>query len=157
MLLAAAIVLLIVPLSHYRLLQEVEAFSLWRAGLGPLIEKTDFGLLRYVHFLALAYLACVAVGPRGARLVPPEGDGSVARVWRAGLAVVLKVGQQSLAVFIASMFLARLLGVALDVMGRNNLSMMVVNLGGMAVLVAVAYGAGWFKSAPWRKPLKQET
>jgi len=153
-LVAAVIVLAIVPLAWFRILREVALFSEWRAALGPLIAKTDFGLLRYVHFLALAYLAWVAVGPRGARLSPPEGDGMLARAWRVGLAMILKVGQQSLAVFIVSMYVARLLGVALDVMGRSHLSMALINIGGMMILVAAAYCAGWFKAHPWRKSAK---
>ncbi len=148
--LAAAIVLAIVPMAHGPTYRDVALLSDARAALAPLIGKSDFGVLRYLHFLALAYLAWVAVGPRGDRLAPPAGDGPLARTWRNGLAVILKVGQQSLAVFIASMYLARLLGVALDVLGRTPLTSVLVNLAGMALLVAVAYGAGWFKSAPWR-------
>ncbi|WP_340108816.1 OpgC family protein [Pikeienuella sp. HZG-20] len=36
--------------------------------LGPLIGKAGVGPLRYLHFLAIAYLAWAAVGPDGARL-----------------------------------------------------------------------------------------
>lgn len=153
--LAAAIVLVIVPLAHGPTYRDVAFLSEARWALVPLTGKTDFGILRYVHFLALAYLAWVAVGPRGARLTPPDGGGPGRRTWRTCLAVILKVGQQSLAVFIASMYLARLLGVALDVTGRTPLNAVLVNLAGMAILVAVAYGAGWFKSAPWRKPVQR--
>jgi hypothetical protein len=140
----------IVPLAHGPTYRDVELLGQVREGLAPMIGKTDFGILRYVHFLALAYLAWVAVGPRGDRLAPPEGDGTGARAWRAGLSAILKVGQQSLAVFIASMYLARLLGVLLDVVGRTQLNALLVNLLGMGILVAVAYTAGWFKSGPWR-------
>src|SRR6056297_1072433 len=150
-LLAAGIVLVILPMAYFRIYREVSLFAEWRAALGPFISKTDFGILRYVHFLALAYLAWVAVGPRGARLAPPANDGPLARGWRIALAMILTVGQQSLAVFVTSMFIARLMGVVLDMMGRAHLSMAVVNLGGMAVLVIVAYGVAWFKSAPWRR------
>jgi hypothetical protein len=48
------------------------------------------------------------------------------------------------------MYLARLLGVALDVVGRTPPNAVLVNLVGMALLVAVAYATGWVKSAPWR-------
>jgi hypothetical protein len=147
---AAAIVLVIVPLAHGPTYRDVELLGQVREGLAPMIGKTDFGILRYVHFLALAYLAWVAVGPRGDRLAPPEGDGTGARAWRASLSAILKVGQQSLAVFIASMYLARLLGVLLDVVGRTELNALLVNILGMGILVAVAYTAGWFKSGPWR-------
>jgi hypothetical protein len=148
--LAAAIVLVIVPLAHGPTYREVDLLGQVREGLAPLIGKSEFGILRYVHFLALAYLAWVAVGPSGRRLAPPEGEGIGARAWRSGLAAILKVGQQSLAVFIASMYLARLLGVLLDVVGRTAVNALLVNILGMGVLVAVAYTAGWFKSGPWR-------
>ena len=150
-LLAAAIVLMIVPLAYFRIYGEVALAAEWRAVLSPYFDKTDFGILRYVHFLALAYLAWVAVGPVGARLQPPPGEGTMARGWRVVLAMILKVGQQSLAVFIASMYLARLMGVALDVTGRAYAGMIVVNLAGVAILIGVAYAVGWFKSAPWRR------
>ncbi|SIS76415.1 hypothetical protein SAMN05421759_10393 [Roseivivax lentus] len=149
--LALVIVLGTVPFAHFRLIGAWDYAQLWRAQYDLLIAKTDFGLLRYVHFLALAYLAWVAVGARGARLIPSETGGALAALWRRSLAVIMKVGQQSLAVFITSMYLARLMGAVLDVTGRNHLSMLLVNLLGALVLVAVAYGAGWFKSQPWRK------
>jgi len=151
---AATIVVVSVPLAHGPTYRDVALLSEVRGALVPLIGKSDLGPLRYGHFLALAYLAWVAVGPRGARLAPSDSDGPGARAWRTGLAVILKVGQQSLAVFIASMYLARLMGVALDVTGRTPLNAVLINLAGMALLVAVAYGAGWFKSAPWRRPAR---
>jgi hypothetical protein len=36
------------------------------------------------------------------------------------------------------------------VMGRDTATSLLVNLAGCTVLVIVAYGAGWFKSQPWR-------
>lgn len=123
----------------------------WRVENRIWITKSDFGILRYVHFISLAYLAWAAVGDKGRRLLPPETGTFFANVWRVVLAMIMKVGQQSLAVFITSMFLARLLGVTFDVVGRTHLTMTLVNLGGFAILIGVAYGAGWFKSQPWRK------
>ena len=124
----------------------------WRNEYNVLINKTDFGVLRYVHFLALAYLCWMAVGEAGRRILPPQTGGMLAEAWRRILAVIMKVGQQSLAVFITSMFTARLLGVALDTLGRNSLfNQIIVNLAGFAILIGVAYGVGWFKSQPWRK------
>ena len=121
----------------------------WRGEWRGLIDKSDFGLLRYVHFLALAYVVWVLAGDRGDNLLP-RGAGLAARLWEQMLAVIRKVGQQSLAVFVVSMFLARFLGFTMDVFGRGWGVTTVVNLAGCAVLVAVAYGAGWFKSQPWR-------
>lgn len=148
--LSAVVLIVTVPFAYYRVIEAVPAIAELRQAGYPLIEKTDFGLLRYLHFLALAYLAWVAVGPKGRRLLPPEGDGDFARIWRRVLMVIMKVGQQSLAVFVASMFLAQLLGVVLDEAGRSVGSMIVVNALGFALLVAVAYGAGWFKAQPWK-------
>ncbi|MGC3938165.1 OpgC family protein [Roseobacter sp. EG26] len=122
----------------------------WRIANRIWITKSDFGLLRYVHFLALAYLCWVAAGDKGARLLA-EGSGMLARLWQNILAIILKVGQQSLAVFIVSMFTARVSGFVMDNIGRDTWTVVAVNFAGMAVLVLAAYGAGWYKSQPWRK------
>jgi hypothetical protein len=147
--LAIAIVLATVPFAYFRVLNAYPELYTVVKQIWFYIDKTDFGILRYVHFLALAYLGWVAVGPKGRRLLPPDHDSTGARVWRAVLAVIMKVGQQSLAVFIASMFMARLLGVLFDVYGRTFATNVIVNAIGFAALIGVAYGAGWFKSQPW--------
>ena len=64
--------------------------------------------------------------------------------------MILKVGQQSLAVFVVSMFTARIMGFAMDALGRDTGTVLLVNLLGACVLVATAYTASWFKSQPWR-------
>ena len=112
-----------------------------RAVIKPLIDKSSFGILRYVHFLALAYLCWVAAGDKGDKLLP-LGDGTLARVWEKCLAIILKVGQQSLAVFVVSMFTARLMGFVMDITGRATLTVLLVNLASAYILVATAYGAG---------------
>ncbi len=121
-----------------------------RLALGPLIDKSDFGLFRFVQFLALAYLAWVLAGDKGDNLLA-RGTGTLARVWSGLLAIILKVGQQSLAVFIVSMFTARVMGFVMDLAGRETGTTLLVNFGGACVLVAAAYGAGWFKSQPWKR------
>ncbi|ETX16345.1 membrane protein [Roseivivax halodurans JCM 10272] len=160
--LAIGFLVLTSPLSSPRVVDILQviwpAAADWAMGIYPdiglLRDKTDFGVLRYLHFLALAYVAWWAVGPAGDRLKAPAGDGALARTWSTGLAATLKVGQQSLAIFITSMYLARLLGLCLDVMGRNYVTMALVNFGGAAILVAVAYGVGWIKTHPWRQVKK---
>ncbi len=148
---AVAVIVISLPFAYFRLFNAFPVFLEWRREWGVLIQKTDFGILRYIHFLATAYVAWVLVGPKGARIQPSGGPGFLARSWTVVLAVIMKVGQQSLAVFIGSMFLARLLGVLLDVVGRNHFSMFWVNAFGIFLVIAVAYGAGWFKSQPWKK------
>ena len=125
----------------------------WRTEYKPLIDKSDFGILRYVHFLALAYIVWVMAGDKGNNLLA-SGSGALARSWEQVLKIILKVGQQSLAVFVASMFTARLLGFMMDVFGRSTGMTLLVNLFGFCVLIAVAFGAGWFKSQPWRGKAK---
>ena len=103
-----------------------------------------------MHFLALAYLAWVVSGDYGQNLIA-RGQSVVAKIWAGLLAIVTKVGQQSLAVFVFSMALARLIGVALDELGRTVVTVPLANLCGFALIVICAYGAAWFKSSPWRR------
>ena len=113
------------------------------------ISKTDFGVLRYVQFLALAYLAWVIAGDKGDRL--RAGAGFLGRIWQRVLNIILKVGQQSLAVFVVSIFVARFNGFAMDVLGRETLTVLAVNGFGCLILILTAYIAGWFKTQPWRE------
>ncbi len=217
---------------------------LWdaRAELEPLFWKTWVGGWRYLHFLAVAYLAWAAVGPDGVRLetgwTPRErapstrrairlaagavllvtlpytyipeikllapaldrwiietiptaharwigllmlvhlaamivllwhsiGDGArrwlVRDAFLAIVPVIRKVGTQSLAVFMASLVLARFLGWSMDTIGtylagtgwnyiapRDVWLHALMNLSGFAVLIGVAYTVAWFKKQPWR-------
>ena len=148
---ALVIVLANVPLSNIG----VREFGLdwardWREANRLWFDKTDFGLLRYVQFLALAYLAWAAVGEGGARLMP-GGAGLAARLRDRAVGLLTTIGRQSLAVFVFSMVLARLNGFWLDQWGREAAwHTVVVNLTGVALLVAVAHGVGWIKSQPWK-------
>lgn len=122
----------------------------WRNANLIWIGKTDFGLFRYLQFLSLAYLAWVAVGEGGKRLIA-DGTGLATRVWDRVVRVMMKIGQQSLAVFVFSMLLARFNGFWLDEWGRDTTwHTVLVNTTGVALLLAVAYGVAWIKSHPWR-------
>ena len=90
-----------------------------RRALDPLIHKTDFGILRYVHFLATAYVAWLFVGPNGIN-IRAGCTGLSARVWMVTL------------------------GFAAGVRGWGSRL-------GFAAVTAVAYGAGCFKSQPWKR------
>jgi hypothetical protein len=140
---AIAVVLLSVPFAWGKVISQVELIREVRKAAAPLFDKTDFGLLRYVHFLALAYLAWVAVGPAGVRLQRGGLAGEA-------IALVCRVGQQSLAVFAASMVMARVLGAVLDLAGGGAIAALVVNLAGFVLIIAVARLAAYFKSQPWK-------
>jgi len=155
--LAAAIVILTVPFGWFRIHREIAWIAEWRSDYRFLIGKSDFGLLRYVHFLALAYLGWAAAGPSGSRL-------SVGRIWTRIVAVIRKVGQQSLAIFVTSMVLARVLGYLLDVYsrtdgvpGKDPVIVALVNLFGFGVIIATAYLVAWIKSQPWRAAASQRS
>lgn len=141
--LAAAIVILSVPFAWGKIISQVELIREIRRDISPLFSKTNFGVLRFVHFLALAYLAWVFVGPNGVRL---RQTGWIAAV----IGVICRVGQQSLAVFAASMVLARVLGAFLHLAGNGPLAALVINLTGFALIIAVAWVAAYFKSQPWK-------
>ncbi len=148
--LAAFIVIANIPLSNIG----VREFGFdwardWRIENRGLFDKSDFGILRYVHFLSLAYLCWAAAGEGGARL-RAAGSGISARLWTGLLAMILKVGQQSLAVFVFSMFFARLSGFVMDQIGRNSWNMTLANLVGFGALIVVAYVVGWFRGQPWK-------
>jgi len=106
---AVVLVIATVPFAWYLVLDNFPRLRSVVTAIQPLIDKTPFGLLRYVHFLCLAYIAICLVGLGGEhlkhRLVYP-----VSRV-------LMKVGQQSLAVFITSMVLAQFIGIWLDAAG----------------------------------------
>jgi hypothetical protein len=141
--LAVAVVVLSVPFAWGKIISQIEAIREIRRAAAPLFDKTDFGVLRYVHFLALAYLAWVAVGPKGVRLQQGGFAGQAIRL-------ICRVGQQSLPVFAASMVLARVLGAVLDLAGGGALAALAVNLAGFALIVGVAKSAAFFKSQPWK-------
>ncbi len=156
-LIALAFVVLSAPFGSWKVFLWVDAANgdlgdLIRKAWGPLKDfrtKTEFGPLRFVHFLAVAYLAWVAVGEGGRRLVA-VGSGPAAQVWRYVLKFTSKVGQQSLAIFVFSMALARIIGFLLDQSGRTIATVAIANLTGFALMICVAYLVGWFKSSPWK-------
>jgi hypothetical protein len=133
----------VVPFAWGKVFTQVDLLRDIRKSASPLFNKTDFGILRYVHFLALAYLAWVAVGPKGRGLRHGGWAGKV-------IALICRVGQQSLAVFAASMVLARVLGAFLKLAGNGPLAALAVNLAGFALIIAVAKIAAYFKSQPWK-------
>ncbi len=137
----AAFVIIMFPIYYWPIASEVEWIRAFReATWMPLFAKTDFGLLRWLHFMALAYLCVTALHGRKEILAHPL------------LMPVVRVGQQALSTFICSMVLARIAGMVLDQTGRDLLSVVLVNLSGFAILIGIAYVVRFFKSNPWRRP-----
>ncbi|MEO0798739.1 MAG: OpgC domain-containing protein [Pseudomonadota bacterium] len=137
---AAAYCILVIPLAWEPLLLRSETLMGIREAMFPLIDKGKLGVLRIVHFLALAYLAWIAVGEGGRYLKGPLVN------------VTRKIGQQSLGIFMTGIMLSFIAGPFLNVVGRTYLSVGLVNFGAIGIMIAVAYTVAWYKSAPWSKP-----
>lgn len=140
MLAAALFILVSVPLSFWGVLEQWPAAQAARDLIIPASEKTDLHILRVLHFLALAYVVLSLIEPWRDRLDRGAGH------------LLILIGRQSLAAFLASVVLARLLGTAADMAGRSEPVVALLNLAGFALILAAALVVGWFKSAPWAGP-----
>jgi hypothetical protein len=136
--LALVFIVISVPFAHWPTWTRIPGYEGIRDVLNPYRSKTDYGLLRYFHFLCLAYLAIAFVKGREHFL---EAN------WAKP---ILKVGQQALPVFLLNMWLAQLAGMALDVGGRSVGFVSLVNVIGLACVVGFAYLVSWIKSSPWQ-------
>jgi hypothetical protein len=140
LMIAAAVFLVVsLPLAHWPTYNQIPWLKAIHVELRPFIAKTDQGILRFAHFLCLAYLAYALAGENGARL----------KGWF--VRICCKVGQQALGVFMAGLILSMMAGVALNLMGRNFLTFALVNVVGCLILIGVAYTAAYFTSQPWVK------
>ena len=89
---AVAYLLVSIPFGRWQIWTQVDWIRDWRDANAVLFSKTNVGILRYLHFIALAYLAVILVGPRGVRL-QPTGTGPLPVLARAVIAQVVKIGQ----------------------------------------------------------------
>lgn len=142
--LAAAYLAFSLPLEWEPALLTFETLKQTREALLPLMDKGLEGPLRILHFFALAYLAYLAVGEEGRHLRH--------RMLAPIVKVVAKTGTQSLGVFMSGMILSHICGPFLNVVGRNFFTVTMVNAGGIALLIAIAYLVSWYKAAPWSRP-----
>lgn len=142
---ALIFVLITIPMAHWPTAQDYDLMRWARNVVWDFRVKTDFGILRYIHFLALAYLALRIVDGREEKLLSKWAH------------PVMTVGRNSLPIFLLSMGLARIGGMILDLAGRNGLTWALVNLGGMACLIAFAYWCTMLKKQPWRRRMHRAT
>ena len=104
---AIAFVVACVPVTFWWLIQHYAVLHAAFEALAPWTDKTYFGPLRYLHFLALAYLALRVVDAQPRLLTGPVS------------AHIIKVGQQALPVFLSSILLAQAVGIVLDLVRAN--------------------------------------
>ncbi len=119
----------------------VPVFGDIRAALDPWADKTNQGILRYLHFMATVYIAWYLAGDFGSNLKGPLVE------------IIRKVGTQTLAVFLTSLVIAPLLGIVIERSGKGFWAIAGANIAGLAMLIAAARITGWFKSSPWRNRL----
>ncbi|MEW6262521.1 MAG: OpgC domain-containing protein [Thermodesulfobacteriota bacterium] len=140
----AVYLIISLPLSHFPTYSHVTWLNGFRSQLDPLVIKTDLGILRWLHFLCLAYVAVALLQGRE-------------HVLQNRLAFhIVKTGQQSLSVFVTGMALSFLAGMVLDITGRGILCTVAVNAAGIILLISFAYIMAWFKSEPWRARSRSE-
>jgi hypothetical protein len=104
------------------------------------IDKTNLDILRFVHFIALAWLIRLVVPPHARFLKWPI------------LTPIRRCGEHSLQIFCLGTFLALTAQVIIAYFDESIASQVAVSFAGVAVMALVAYGAAWFKA----KPAKEE-
>ena len=131
---------------HYNPLQELT--PAWVGRLIYPIDKTNIDILRFLHFLAVAWLV---------RLLVPA-DAAFLR-WRV-LEPLRRCGEQSLLIFCIGTFLALSAQIVVSQFEESLLSQIVVSVAGIVVMCAAAYVATWFKgggsAGPGRMPTTSE-
>jgi hypothetical protein len=131
-------VLLSIPLGHIYLYQRLEFWGMLRTYLEPWLDKSHLGILRWLHFLALAYLMNQWFKRHSDWLhLPP-------------LQWVSQMGRRSLPIFLLSMCLSYLAGMALDQGGHEAVNAVWVNLAGLSAMLLAAQALAWLEAKPWK-------
>jgi hypothetical protein len=98
------------------------------------IDKTNVDILRFLHFLAIAWFVRL--------FVPADAAFLKWRVWLP----VRRCGEHSLQVFCLGTFLALSAEVIVSHFQDSAVSQIVVSILGIAIMCGIAYGAHWFKT-----------
>jgi len=139
MLLCVAVLAISLPIAFWGIRMFIPALEQFYAMILPENEKSDIHILRYLHFLALTYVALSLIDPFKDRL-------------NAGLGhIIIMVGQQSLAAFLGSLMMARVAGIILETLDHSALTVAAINIGGFIGITAIAASVRWVKSSPWAR------
>jgi hypothetical protein len=135
--LTIAVIALSIPVNFWGFTNNVAILASIRDWLVPdgIAATTRLHLLRYAHFLCLAYVALSLLDRW------PKGLASL------GASPILVIGRQSLAAFVSSVVFAWIAGVALDALGRSFLAVAAVNLVGLGAILGVARATAQLKLA----------
>ncbi len=100
------------------------------------IDKTNIDMLRFVHFLAIAWLVRLAV----------PANASFLR-WRI-FEPLRRCGEHSLQIFCLGVFLALSAQVVVGHYEDSIVSQIAVSIAGLLIMSAAAYAATWYKRGP---------
>lgn len=137
---ALAVVLVSVPLCWSVLYENFGILSYIRDLVLPGSERTNFHLLRFIHFLAAAYLAVTVLAA-----LPALSRSQPARI-------LAMTGRETLAAFLASVPIAILGGTALDIYGTSPRMVVLATILSWAGIIGTAHVASYVKSRPWSRP-----
>lgn len=105
------------------------------------IDKSDLGIARLLHFLAVAYLVTHYVSERSAVLGWPI------------VGPIVRCGQHSLYIFCVGISLSFVAHFVLVEFGRGIPMQIAVIVGGLALMSAVAYQLQWFRERSGARPM----
>ncbi|WP_428686189.1 OpgC domain-containing protein [Reyranella sp.] len=114
----------------------------WVARIIYPIDKTNIDILRFLHFLAIAWLVRIAV--------PIDAPGLKWPLWEP----LRRCGEASLLIFCIGTFLALSGQVIVSHYEDSILSQILVSIGGIAIMCVAAYIAAWFKRGNARVPAR---
>jgi hypothetical protein len=98
------------------------------------IDKTNLDILRFIHFMAVAWLIRLMVSPNAPFLK-----------WRV-FQPIRRCGEHSLQIFCLGTFLALTAQVTVARYEDSIVSQLLVSIAGLVIMTLVAYTATWFKS-----------
>ena len=106
------------------------------------IDKTNIDILRFLHFLAVAWLVRL--------LVPIDAPFLKWQVWQP----LRRCGEASLLIFCIGTFLALSGQVTVSHYEESIVSQIVVSISGISLMCLAAYIAAWFKNDGQRAPAR---
>ncbi len=125
---------------HYNPLERL--IPTWVGRIIYPIDKTNIDILRFLHFLAIAWLVRIAV--------PIDAPALKWPIWRP----LRRCGEASLLIFCIGTFLALSSQVIVGYYEDSILSQILVSIGGIAIMCVAAYIAAWFKRGNTRAPAR---
>ena len=136
---SAAILILAIPLSFDLLVDSSPTLQHIHTWIFASTEKSNLHILRFIHFLALAYIVLGIIEPYRTKLDTGVGH------------LLIVIGRQSLGTFLTSLVLARIGAVVADAAGHGAGITALINLSAFTLLFITAVTLTWIKSAPWSK------